>query len=346
MLISVVVPIYKVEEYINNCLDSIINQTYRDIEIILVDDGSPDKCPQICEQYAQLDERIKVIHKKNDGLVSAWSTGVHCAKGEYIAFIDSDDWISERYIEIMANSLKETSAELVSCLAKKVWSNKQIHINALVPAGYYDKKRMEEEIYPILLNAGGFEERGIPLSRWAKIISKKLLLDNMKYCDKRVTFSEDVNIVFPVVLDASSVYIVDDDGCMYYYRYNPKSMLNAYDRNMLYSICHVHPTLLQICDDKNYPEIKKQVYADFLAASVQYYKNELQNPEGLKKTSENIRNFSQREMVKQSIRMTKWNHYRKLNVVIIHCMKNFNWWGATPIMLILRLLKRIKMRII
>ncbi|HEY8803664.1 MAG TPA: glycosyltransferase, partial [Clostridium sp.] len=92
-LISIIVPIYKVEVYIRNCVDSILNQTYKNLEIILVDDGSPDNCGNICEEYSSKDKRIKVIHKKNGGLSSARNAGLDIASGEYIGFIDSDDWI-------------------------------------------------------------------------------------------------------------------------------------------------------------------------------------------------------------------------------------------------------------
>ena len=91
--ISVIVPIYKVEQVLKRCVDSILSQTYENLEIILVDDGSPDQCPSICDAYARQDARIKVVHKKNGGLTSAWKEGVRHAEGEWLGFVDSDDWI-------------------------------------------------------------------------------------------------------------------------------------------------------------------------------------------------------------------------------------------------------------
>ena len=93
-LISVIVPIYNVEKYLDRCVDSIINQTYKNLEIILVDDGSPDNCPQMCDDYAKKDSRIKVVHKENGGLSDARNVGMEVATGEYVSFIDSDDYIS------------------------------------------------------------------------------------------------------------------------------------------------------------------------------------------------------------------------------------------------------------
>ena len=103
--ISVIVPVYNVEPYLRQCLDSIVDQTYRDLEIILVDDGSPDNCGAICDEYAAKDDRITVVHKANGGLSAAWNDGIHRASGEWVAFVDSDDWLDTDYFEkIMANA--------------------------------------------------------------------------------------------------------------------------------------------------------------------------------------------------------------------------------------------------
>lgn len=325
-LISVVLPIYKVEAYLDKCIESLLDQTYSNMEIILVDDGSPDNCPQICDKYADLDERFKVLHKKNGGLISAWSAGVSAASSEYIVFVDPDDWISPRYLEIMVNALVQTDAEVVVGSMVKVWASKQTFCKISVPYGFYDSERMQNELYPVFLNAGDFELRGISTSRCAKIIKKELLCNNLKYLDASVTFSEDLSIIFPVILDAKSLYLVDDPACVYYYRYNPNSMLNAYDKKRLLSINYIHSTLIKICKEKNHSEMIAQVYADFLAASVQAFKNELINPDGLRVARKNIAVIAENQMLKDAIQMTEWKHYRKLNVLIIYCLKQYNWF--------------------
>ena len=113
-LISVIVPIYNVEQYLRKCVDSIISQTYRNLEIILIDDGSPDACGKICDEYALEDERIIVIHKKNGGLSDARNTGINICKGEYISFVDSDDFVSPFFIEIMYSGLEKYDCEISS----------------------------------------------------------------------------------------------------------------------------------------------------------------------------------------------------------------------------------------
>ena len=114
-VVSVIVPVYKVEKYIKKCLNSIINQTYKNLEIILVDDGSPDKCPEICDEYAKKDNRIMVIHKNNGGLSDARNAGLDIASGKYVTFIDSDDYIAVDYIEKLYRALVDNGADMSLC---------------------------------------------------------------------------------------------------------------------------------------------------------------------------------------------------------------------------------------
>ena len=118
-LISVIVPIYKVEPYLKQCVDSIINQTYKNLEIILVDDGSPDGCPHICDEYAQQDNRVRVIHKINGGLSSARNAGLDIATGEYIAFVDSDDWLESDMYRTLVDLLHKYDADVAECAHEK-----------------------------------------------------------------------------------------------------------------------------------------------------------------------------------------------------------------------------------
>lgn len=114
-LISVIVPIYKVEEYLERSVESIVNQTYKNLEIILVDDGSPDNCPKMCDDWAKKDNRIKVIHKENGGLSDARNAGLKIAKGKYIAFVDSDDWVEKNYILYLYKAIFDNNADLSAC---------------------------------------------------------------------------------------------------------------------------------------------------------------------------------------------------------------------------------------
>ena len=112
--ISVIVPVYKVENYLNECIKSIVNQTYTNLEVILVDDGSPDNCPQICDAWALKDDRIKVLHKSNGGLSDARNAGMRIASGDYFAFLDSDDWIDNKFYEILMDEANKSGSDIVS----------------------------------------------------------------------------------------------------------------------------------------------------------------------------------------------------------------------------------------
>lgn len=112
-LLSVIIPVYKVEPYLCRCVDSVLNQTYRNLEIILVDDGSPDHCGAICDEYAAKDERVHVIHKTNGGLSDARNAGMAQMTGEYLTFVDSDDWLDDRALELLYQAIRETKADLV-----------------------------------------------------------------------------------------------------------------------------------------------------------------------------------------------------------------------------------------
>lgn len=114
-LISIIIPVYKVEKYLKKCIDSILAQSYTNIEVILIDDGSPDNCGKICDEYTSLDKRIVVVHKKNGGLSSARNAGLDIANGDYIAFVDSDDYIHKDYIKCMINEAQKSNADLVMC---------------------------------------------------------------------------------------------------------------------------------------------------------------------------------------------------------------------------------------
>lgn len=124
--LSIIVPVYNVEKYLHQCVDSILNQTFKDFELILVDDGSPDNCGVICDEYARKDKRVKVIHQKNRGLSAARNTGLRCASGGYICFVDSDDYVDKRMYEKMLCVLKSTGADMVKCGFKVFEENKII----------------------------------------------------------------------------------------------------------------------------------------------------------------------------------------------------------------------------
>lgn len=212
-LVSVIVPIYGVELYLDNCIKSIIRQTYKNLEIILVDDGSPDRCGSICDSYAEKDIRIKVIHKENGGLSDARNTGIKIAKGDYITCIDSDDYVSNDYIEYLLYKIQENNADMSICgLIKTAKTNESKQEDHNITKEY-----TSEEALAVMLYACEFTT-----SACGKLYRKELF-DGVEYpIDK---YSEDMFTTYKLIVKSSK--IVYGDRVCYYYLYRPGSILTG-----------------------------------------------------------------------------------------------------------------------
>ena len=175
-MISVIVPIYNVEPYLIRCIKSIQNQTYTNVEIILVDDGSPDQCGKICEDFAKLDERICVIHKENGGLSDARNAGLEVAKGEYIAFVDSDDYIAPNFLETLYKHLIETDSDVALC-SYQVVTGEEISVDkAKEPSVYvYDRNELLLNLYD-----ANHEDATFFIVAWNKLY-KRSLWEKVRY---------------------------------------------------------------------------------------------------------------------------------------------------------------------
>lgn len=229
-MISIIVPVYNVEKYLNKCIESIINQTYRNLEIILVDDGSPDKCPEICDSYAQKDSRIKVIHKKNEGLINARKSGLEIAQGEYIGFVDGDDWIEPEMYEMFAKQIEKYSPDMV--LSDFYYDNGKELSNSeqLFDREYYDKEDLKNFIYPKMLFSGTYYKFGVNPCCWSKIYKKELIKKNLPLVDGKIKMGEDAAFTYPCLIDAQSAATIKKP--CYHYISNPESMTKSYDKNL------------------------------------------------------------------------------------------------------------------
>lgn len=206
MLFSVIVPIYNIEKYIRRCIDSVLEQSFTDFELILVDDGSPDNCPLICDEYAKRDSRIKVIHKENGGLVSARQAGIRVACGDYIFNLDGDDSICSNALASAQKIISDTNADIVS-FSYKYCINGKIGdiVEDAVPEGLYNKAQIEEYIYPKLLSDKNMEH--IFYYLWGKAIKRELVLKHQLNVNPAISLGEDLSCVVPCYLDAQTVYM-------------------------------------------------------------------------------------------------------------------------------------------
>lgn len=226
--LSVVVPIYGVEQYLRECVDSIIEQTFEDIEIILVDDGSKDSCPSICDSYASNDKRIHVIHKKNGGLVSARKAGVQVAKGEYITFVDGDDSIEKDMYREMCSIAKQTEADMVVEGFQFIYPAKKEMWEDKVEPGLYHKQELREKIYPVMMCHGGSMVRNVAPAVWNKIFRKALIYNILMEMDESMKDGEDAAVTYPCLGQAESVFF-HTKAHHYRYRMNPVSMSRSYN---------------------------------------------------------------------------------------------------------------------
>lgn len=229
-MISVIVPIYGVEKFIKKCIDSIIHQRYNNIEIILVDDGSKDDCPQICDEYAKKDSRIRVIHKENGGLVSARQAGLEAATGDYVGFVDGDDWIEPDMYEKMAEAAEKYSPDVICSEFYSVFDDRDEVSCQCFDEGFYNKERLIKEIYPTMLYSGKYYRFGISPNCWSKLFKKELLKKFLPIADTRIKMGEDAAFTYPCMLGAESMYCIKKP--MYRYRILSSSMSRGYDKGL------------------------------------------------------------------------------------------------------------------
>ena len=215
-LISVVVPIYKVEKHLVKCIDSIIEQSYRNIELILVDDGSPDSCPQICEEYRKKDSRIKVIHKQNGGLSDARNAGMEIATGEWITFIDSDDYVGINFLKELYSSAINTKADISICDYKSVSDDTGQEIKKTSTEVFDNVKCLEEMYHP--------RTHGMEFVAWGKLYQTKLFKKNgIEYPVGKI--HEDTFTTYKLIYAAKRIAFCN--AIEYFYRQREASIMTS-----------------------------------------------------------------------------------------------------------------------
>ena len=301
--VSIIVPVYNTEKYLEKCVNSLTGQTYKNIEIILVDDGSKDGGGSLCDELAKKDHRIKVIHKENGGLISSWKRGVKESCGEYLCFVDSDDWVDLVMIEEMAAHLTGEEREIVASdyvIEKDDGSSKYVY-QQLLP-GEYTREDIETKVIPNLL---GREKRYVTISRCMKLIGRRLIEDNQVYSKPAIVVGEDTTIMLPSLIDCQRLVVMDHKA-YYHYLYVQESMVHKYSAGLYDNILQLIDTTKQIINEKftgeELAERKKQVDQESVFWLFLVLKNEARgNPGGYRKNIlEVCRNAKIRELVKNT----------------------------------------------
>ena len=232
-MLSIIIPVYNVENYLERCLDSILLQTYSRFELILVDDGSTDSSGLICDRYAKDDTRIVVIHQPNGGLVCARQRGIREAIGGYIMAVDSDDWIEANMLEEMMGVMQRENCDIVLSGMYREYPNYSELVYDWLPEGRYDLKNPNCEVYGrFFLDENDTTKGGIRPNLWSRLFKRECIYENQLKVDKRIKNGEDDACFFPSLLNASAIYVMHK--AYYHYRQRSDSLARKKDeRDML-----------------------------------------------------------------------------------------------------------------
>lgn len=257
--ISVIIPVYNTEQYLRRCLESVVNQTMQDIEIICVDDGSTDGSPQILEEYRLRDSRVKVIRKENGGLVSARKTGVENAEGEYVGYVDSDDWIEPDMYEALYKEAYNGRADLVSCGYFLEGAYTTVHMDT-VDSGLYSGEKMkylrENTIYRL-----DRKETGLRASLCNKLFSGRLIKKIQCAIPNDLTIAEDKMCLLTYILECDSVMVLNK--AYYHYCIHAQSMTHEPDEEYLIRVNSVYQYLISLYENPDFTEkmrIQSELY--------------------------------------------------------------------------------------
>lgn len=229
-LVSIIVPVYNVERYLAECIDSLLLQTYKNIEIILVDDGSSDSSGKICDQYSISNLMVKVIHKKNEGAGKARNSGIEIATGKFVMFVDSDDYLDKNFIEDLMNKIILFNADTVISGFKKVDDLHNVIYKKSYGIGEYSGKECYDKCFLRMLGSKPGRHDGLKMAVWGSIYSMDIIIgNNLRFVSERELISEDLIFNEEYYKFSKKVVIVDNLG--YNYRYNPSSITQTYKEN-------------------------------------------------------------------------------------------------------------------
>lgn len=239
--VSIIVPVYNVKQYLDKSIQSILKQTYEDYEIVMVDDGSTDGCSELCDKYADIDERIHVFHKKNGGLASAVKYGIEQSQGRFLFFVDSDDEISPIALHTFMKIQEEYSADFVCarCISDRrlVMDNNETDVTV--------EKYMHEEIMQKVISTSQLGTTFVDNSRCAKLYNTAKVKDNIDLYNTEVRKGEDQMLTLPMLLTCKSI-IVLPDFCPYFYRQRNTSICGKFDHQLWEKLLKQHEQITKI----------------------------------------------------------------------------------------------------
>lgn len=220
--ISVIVPIFNCEIYLAECLDSIMNQTKKELEIILIDDGSTDASGKICDDYAHRDDRIKVIHSENCGLVETRKKGISVSNGKYIAYVDADDWIEPDMYEELYKAVTDKDCDMVASGLYRQFDDRKQKVTNTIKPGVYDRDGIVRSIMPKMLFNGIYYQMGVRPNLVNKLFRRELICQEQMDVPARITNGEDTAVTYGCVMRAERIFLSDE--IYYHYRQHSEAM--------------------------------------------------------------------------------------------------------------------------
>lgn len=217
--VSVIVPVYKNEQYLHMCINSILTQTFADFELILIDDGSPDNCPHICDEYAQADPRVIVIHKANQGVSAARNDGIVASCGTYITFVDSDDYVAENYLAALIEGAKN-NVDFVCATKTVIYKDCQISDN-----GYFFKQDLTKKIEPVI-----YDKVSRYTSPWMKLFKREIIIEHNIWFNPTLHYGEDTAFVYEYLKHCTHITQIPD--CVYFYRVYDGSAAHKFQKGI------------------------------------------------------------------------------------------------------------------
>lgn len=291
-LISIIVPVYNVEKYIKDCLESVLTQTYTNFEVLVIDDGSKDSSGKICDEYAKKDSRFKVIHKENEGVSATRNVALDIAKGKYITFLDSDDILLDNALEIMHSEIIETNAD-VSVLG---WYDFKKNDILVYNCPKHTALLLDDEVLKNFLN-----EKSFPSVIWGKLY-KRNIIDKVRF-DTSLVIAEDFDFLYKVLKNAKCLSI-NTHKVIYKYRVrNDSAMRNKYNNKFENEVLLCEKVLEEVKKEK--PNLEKDAIRRYQRANVgcidKYFKENL-NIDGVKHLEKNIKKYKMNLKVKDCIK--------------------------------------------
>lgn len=306
---SIVVPIYNVEQFLDDCVRSILEQTYKEFELILVDDGSTDSSGQMCDQYEKEDCRIRVIHKKNGGLVSARKAGILIAKGDYAVCVDSDDWIDKKHLQELARIVHDYSPDIICFGHYEVSEGKKKNFIIPFRKGLYEKSGLINEIYPQLIRTEG--ATAFPPTIWAKAYKMDLYRTEQLLVDDRIKIGEDAACTIPCMLRANSIYILDK--ALYYYRRNNISMTKN-KKPFSWDVPELIELHLRKRVETNEADLQQQISRRTIHALINVVKTQFYRDEKYRVITKDIQKELDRPIYKNALKDSKFKRESTISI--------------------------------